>query len=72
MTPADGSRVWRKTARRAWRGQPAGRRTTHAVRTTYGRRQRRRDWLAMWDAAQATPEAVLMTVPAQTEDQETR
>jgi hypothetical protein len=43
MTPAEPTRVWRKTYRRALRGVPTGRRATHAVETTYGHRQRARD-----------------------------
>jgi hypothetical protein len=43
MTPAEPTRVWRKTRRRALRGVPTGRRATHAVETTYGHRQRERD-----------------------------
>jgi hypothetical protein len=40
--------------RRAWRGIPGGRRATHTVETTYGRRQKERDRLARRDAAIAT------------------
>lgn len=41
-----GDRCWRKAGRRALRGIPAGRRTTHQVETTYGRGQRERARLA--------------------------
>jgi len=47
----EGSRVLRRERRRAWRGAPAGRRATHEVRTTYGRKQKARDWLAAQQAA---------------------
>jgi hypothetical protein len=61
MTPADPTRCWRKTRRRALRRVPAGRRTTHKVQTTYGQQQRKRDrqltWL--WLTARAEMEADL-------------
>ena len=38
MTP-QGTRVWRKTGRRALCGVPTGRRATHAVQTTPARIQ---------------------------------
>jgi hypothetical protein len=46
MSP-EGTRVWRKTRRRALRGVPAGRRATHPVRTTYGRGQELAAWHAL-------------------------
>jgi len=49
----EGSRVLRRERRRAWRGTPTGRRATHEVRTTYGRKQKARDWAAAWGAARA-------------------
>lgn len=36
----EGTKVWRKNGRDARRGVPTGRRTTHLIETTYGRRQR--------------------------------
>lgn len=48
MTPAEPTRVWRKTRRRALRGVPTGRRATHEVVAAYGRHQKERDWLATW------------------------
>ena len=53
MRPADRTRVWRKTGRAARRGIPAGRRTTHTVKTAYGQQQRIRDHSAAWAAARA-------------------
>jgi hypothetical protein len=50
MTPAETTRVWRKARRRAWRGQPTGRRSTHTAQTTYGRGQALAAWLAAWAA----------------------
>jgi hypothetical protein len=47
-------RVLRRERRRAWRGIPTGRRATRKVETTYGRKQKARDWLAAWQAAAAT------------------
>lgn len=41
-----GIRVLRRERRKAWRGTPTGRRATHAVQTTYGRRQRDAEWRA--------------------------
>ncbi len=62
MRPS-GTRVLRRERRREWRGQPTGRRATHAVETTYGRHQRDRDWresmrqaVAEFKAAQAAEE----------------
>ena len=46
MSP-EGTRVWRKTRRKALRGVPTGRRTTHTVRTTYGRGQELAAWHAL-------------------------
>jgi hypothetical protein len=40
------SRILRRERRRAWRGTPTGRRSTREVKTTYGRKQKARDWLA--------------------------
>jgi hypothetical protein len=45
------ARVLRREQRHAWRGIPSGRRPTRKVLTTYGRKQRARDWLAAWQAA---------------------
>lgn len=45
------TRVLRRERRRAWRGTPTGRRATRKVETTYGRKQKARDWLAAWNAA---------------------
>jgi hypothetical protein len=45
------ARVMRRERRKAWRGVPRGRRATHEVRTTYGRKQRERDRLALFAAA---------------------
>ena len=61
MSPAERTRYWRKGLRKAMRGTPAGRRTTHAVETTYGRRQKERDWLATrrWVTAQAEMTAAM-------------
>lgn len=56
MTPAEPTRVWRKTRRRALRGVPTGRRVTHEVRTTYGRRQQERDRRLAWQIATARAE----------------
>ena len=55
MTPAESTRVWHKTARKALRGIPTGRRATHVADAAYGRRQKTRDWLATqrWVTAQA-------------------
>ena len=69
MAPAEPTRVWRKTRRRALRGVPTGRRATREVQTTYGRHQKDRDWRLTWlwctaraemeaDFAARTPEAV--------------
>jgi hypothetical protein len=41
----------RKDLRETLRGVPAGRHTTHPVRTAYGRRQRERARIAAWRAA---------------------
>lgn len=48
------SGVLRRERRRAWRGTPTGRRATHEVETTYGRRQKERDRLALFAAIAAT------------------
>jgi hypothetical protein len=40
VTPADRTRVWRKTGRAAAKGAARGRRSTHLVRTAVGRRRR--------------------------------
>jgi len=48
-----GARVLRREARRAWRGTPTGRRATHEVQTTYGRKQKERDRLALFAALTA-------------------
>lgn len=48
------ARVLRRERRRAWRGHPTGRRATHAVETTYGRKQKERDRLALFAALTAT------------------
>jgi len=44
-------RVLRRERRRAWRGEPTGRRWTRKVETTYGRKQKARDWRAAWQEA---------------------
>lgn len=56
MTPAEPTRCWRKTRRKALRGVPTGRRATREVRTTYGHRQRERDRLAAWQQETARAE----------------
>lgn len=56
MTPAEPTRVWRKTRRKALRGVKTGRRATHQPETTYGRRQQERDRRAAWLWAQARAE----------------
>jgi hypothetical protein len=56
MTPAEPTRVWRRTRRKALRGIPTGRRVTHEVRTTYGHRQRERDRRMAWLMADAQAE----------------
>jgi hypothetical protein len=56
MTPAEPTRVWRKTRRRALRRVPTGRRATHEVRTTYGHRQQERDRRLAWQIATARAE----------------
>jgi hypothetical protein len=38
----ENTRVLRRERRRAWRGIPAGRRSTRVVETTYGRKQKAR------------------------------
>jgi hypothetical protein len=55
MTPAEPTRVWRRTRRKALRGVPTGRRATHEIATAYGRHQKERYWLAvrLWVTAQA-------------------
>jgi hypothetical protein len=55
MKPQSAS-VWRKTRRKVLRGVSTGRRATHEVRTTYGRRQRERDWRLAWQIATAQAE----------------
>jgi hypothetical protein len=50
----EGSRVLRQAGRRAWRGTPTGRRSTHTVETAYGRKQKARDRLALFAALAAT------------------
>lgn len=45
----------RKDLRQTLRDIPAGRRASHQVRTAYGRRQRRRDYLALWAAFTPPP-----------------
>lgn len=47
-------RVLRRERRRAWRGHPTGRRSTHEVETTYGRKQKERDRLALFAQITAT------------------
>ena len=61
MTPAEPTRVWRRTRRKAMRRVPTGRKATHAVETAYGRHQKQRDWLAvrLWVTARAEMEAEL-------------
>lgn len=49
----EGTRVLRKERRKAWRGTSRGRRSTHQVRTTYGKGQRDRDWREAMSAAVA-------------------
>lgn len=39
MTPAENTRIWRKTRRQALRGIPTGRRASHHPRTANGRQQ---------------------------------
>ena len=62
-----GTRVWRKGLRQAERGHATGRRATHPAHTTYGQRQRDRDWLLtrLWVTAHAE-----MTAATRTADQE--
>lgn len=48
MAPERRPRVLRRERRRAWRGTPTGRRATHEVETTYGRKQKERDRLALF------------------------
>ena len=50
----------RRARRHAWRGEDRGRRASHPVKTTYGRKQRAADWdaaarraAAEWDACLA-------------------
>lgn len=45
----------RKDLRRALRGIPDGHRATRPDCTAYGRRQRRRDYLALWAAFTPPP-----------------
>lgn len=52
MTP-QGTRVWRKTRRKALRGVPTGRRVTRVVQTTYGRHQKDAEHRAPWAEARA-------------------
>ena len=61
MTPAEPTRVWRRTRRKALRGIPTGRRVTHQPETTYGRHQKERDRLAawLWEDARAEMDAEL-------------
>ena len=47
------ARVLRRERRRARRGTPTGRRATHEVETTYGRKQKERDRLALFAAITA-------------------
>ena len=56
MAPAEPTRVWRKTRRKAMRGVATGRRATHQAETTYGHRQRERDRRTAWLIAQARAE----------------
>jgi hypothetical protein len=44
MMRPENTRVLRKGLRESERGIPTGRRATHPVRTTYGRKQRDHDW----------------------------
>lgn len=53
----ENARVLRRERRRAWRGTPTGRRATRKVETTYGRKQKARDWLAAWNEAKAAAAA---------------
>jgi hypothetical protein len=48
----ENARVLRRERRHAWRGSPTGRRSTRKVETTYGRKQKARDWLAARQAAE--------------------
>jgi len=61
MTPAEPTRCWRKTRRKALRGIPVGRRATRQPETTYGRHQKERDRLAawLWNTARAEMEAAM-------------
>lgn len=56
MTPAEPTRVWRRTRRKALRRVSTGRRATHEVRTTYGHRQQERDRRLAWQVATAQAE----------------
>jgi hypothetical protein len=60
MSP-EGTRILRKDRRKAWRGQPKGRRGTHKVLTTYGAGQRRAAWIASWRAARAAWDEAMAT-----------
>jgi hypothetical protein len=50
-------RFLRRERRKAWRGIPGGRKATHQVETTYGRKQRERDRQAAFMAACAAARA---------------
>lgn len=56
MSPAESTRCWRKTRRKALRGVKTGRRATRQVKTTYGHRQRERDRRLVWQIATARAE----------------
>lgn len=49
MRPPDGQPS-RRESRRAWKGMPLGRRSTHQVETTYGKGQKRREREAEFSA----------------------
>lgn len=53
MMPERRPPVLRRERHRAWRGTPTGRRATHEVETTYGRKQKERDRLALFAAITA-------------------
>jgi hypothetical protein len=63
MTPAENTRIWRKTRRQALRGIPTGRRATHHARTAHKQDQRAEGI----QAARERARIAWLTAPKETE-----
>ncbi|HEY3957978.1 MAG TPA: hypothetical protein VGM53_31830 [Streptosporangiaceae bacterium] len=66
MTPAQNTRIWRKTRRQASRGIPTGRRAAHHARAAYGRHQQDQQPEGV-QAARERARLAWLTAPKETE-----